>query len=57
MYNINVIIYILNSYQYFYSHYRNTILNGAAENNLPTNYIKVLKTIPHNGYEGEYDIR
>ncbi|KAL0101390.1 hypothetical protein PUN28_018904 [Cardiocondyla obscurior] len=32
------------------------ILKGAEENNLPTEYIKFLKTIPHNGYEGEYDI-
>lgn len=36
--------------------YLSMILRGAEENNLPTNYIKFLKTIPHNGYEGEYDI-
>jgi len=37
--------------------YREMILKGAKENNLPANYIKFLKTIPHNKYEGEYDIR
>jgi len=37
--------------------YREMILKGAKENNLPVNYIKFLKTIPHNKYEGEYDIR
>ncbi|XP_012225596.1 gamma-glutamylcyclotransferase-like isoform X2 [Linepithema humile] len=36
--------------------YLNMILKGAEEHNLPTDYIKFLKTIPHNGYEGEYDI-
>ncbi|XP_012533929.1 gamma-glutamylcyclotransferase-like isoform X2 [Monomorium pharaonis] len=36
--------------------YLNMILRGAEENNLPFEYIKFLKTIPHNGYEGEYDI-
>lgn len=36
--------------------YLNTILKGAEENNLPTDYIKFLRTIPHNGYKGEYDI-
>jgi len=36
---------------------RSTILKGAEENNLPIDYIKFLKTIPHNGYEGEYDRR
>lgn len=33
------------------------ILKGAQENNIPDDYIEFLKTIPHNGYEGEYDIR
>ncbi|KYM76863.1 Gamma-glutamylcyclotransferase [Atta colombica] len=37
--------------------YLNTILKGAKENKLPTDYIKFLKTIPDNGYEGDYDIR
>lgn len=36
--------------------YLSMILNGAKENSLPADYIKFLKTIPHNGYEGEYDI-
>ncbi|XP_025268249.1 gamma-glutamylcyclotransferase-like [Camponotus floridanus] len=36
--------------------YLDTILKGAQENNLPTDYIELLKTIPHNGYEGKYDI-
>ncbi|XP_018404373.1 PREDICTED: gamma-glutamylcyclotransferase-like isoform X2 [Cyphomyrmex costatus] len=36
--------------------YLGTILKGAEENNLPTDYIKFLKTIPNNGYKGEYDI-
>ncbi|KAL6262422.1 hypothetical protein P5V15_007508 [Pogonomyrmex californicus] len=36
--------------------YINMILEGAKENNLPADYIEFLKSIPHNGYEGEYDI-
>ncbi|XP_070155972.1 gamma-glutamylcyclotransferase [Polyergus mexicanus] len=36
--------------------YLDTILKGAQENNLPDDYIGFLKTIPHNGYIGEYDI-
>ncbi|XP_071650735.1 gamma-glutamylcyclotransferase [Temnothorax longispinosus] len=36
--------------------YLNMILKGAEENNLPTDYMKFLKTIPHNGYKGEYDV-
>ncbi|XP_050463249.1 gamma-glutamylcyclotransferase-like [Cataglyphis hispanica] len=36
--------------------YLNMILKGAQENNIPDDYIEFLKTIPHNGYEGEYDI-
>lgn len=36
--------------------YLNMILKGAQENNLPVNYMEFLKTIPHNEYEGEYDI-
>ncbi|EZA55182.1 hypothetical protein DMN91_001351 [Ooceraea biroi] len=36
--------------------YLDMIVKGAEENNLPASYIKFLKTIPHNGYEGEYDI-
>ncbi|XP_077272846.1 gamma-glutamylcyclotransferase [Temnothorax americanus] len=36
--------------------YLNMILKGAEENHLPTDYVKFLKTIPHNGYKGEYDV-
>ncbi|XP_011875189.1 PREDICTED: gamma-glutamylcyclotransferase-like [Vollenhovia emeryi] len=36
--------------------YISTILKGAEENSLPADYIKFLKTIPHNEYEGEYGI-
>lgn len=36
--------------------YIETILKGGRENNLPADYIKFLKTIPHNGYVGDYDI-
>ncbi|XP_012267579.2 gamma-glutamylcyclotransferase isoform X2 [Athalia rosae] len=36
--------------------YRNTILKGAVESNLPEEYIQFLKTFPHNGYIGEPDI-
>lgn len=35
---------------------RGTILKGAEENKLPCEYIKFLKTIPHNEYTGDYDI-
>lgn len=34
--------------------YLNVILEGAVESGLPQDYIDVLKTIPHNGYDGEY---
>lgn len=56
---IIIIIYVLNFYQKIclIISCRSTILRGAEENNLPTDYIKFLKTIPHNGYEGEYDIK
>ncbi|XP_014488440.1 PREDICTED: gamma-glutamylcyclotransferase-like [Dinoponera quadriceps] len=36
--------------------YLETIIKGAQENNLPDDYIKFLKSIPNNGYKGEYDI-
>ncbi|XP_076292780.1 gamma-glutamylcyclotransferase isoform X1 [Lasioglossum baleicum] len=36
--------------------YIETILKGAKENKLPTEYIKFLETIPHNKYSGEYNI-
>ncbi|XP_054008333.1 gamma-glutamylcyclotransferase-like isoform X1 [Hylaeus anthracinus] len=36
--------------------YIKTILSGARENQLPHDYIKFLETIPHNDYDGEYDI-
>ncbi|XP_076626531.1 gamma-glutamylcyclotransferase [Colletes latitarsis] len=36
--------------------YIETILKGAQENQLPCDYIKFLETIPHNEYNGEYDI-
>lgn len=57
--NLNTIIFIFKKYRLKICHdsCRSTILKGAKENNLPTDYIKFLKTIPDNGYEGEYDIR
>lgn len=36
--------------------YLETILKGAYESQLPDDYIKLLETIPHNDYAGEYDI-
>lgn len=36
--------------------YLGMIKKGAEENNLPSDYIKFLGSIPDNGYEGEYDI-
>lgn len=33
------------------------IIKGAQENNLPDYYISFLKSIPDNGYKGEYDIK
>ncbi|XP_076680046.1 gamma-glutamylcyclotransferase [Andrena cerasifolii] len=36
--------------------YLETILKGAQESQLPADYIKFLETIPHNKYDGEYDI-
>ncbi|KOC68610.1 Gamma-glutamylcyclotransferase [Habropoda laboriosa] len=36
--------------------YLETILKGAKESQLPHDYIKFLETIPHNKYQGEYDI-
>lgn len=37
--------------------YLNTIIQGAAESNLPEDYQKYLKTIPHNGYNGKVDVQ
>ncbi|KAG7210758.1 hypothetical protein KM043_012252 [Ampulex compressa] len=36
--------------------YIETLLKGAHENHLPTDYVNYLKDIPHNGYEGDYEI-
>ncbi|XP_020280416.1 gamma-glutamylcyclotransferase-like [Pseudomyrmex gracilis] len=36
--------------------YINLIVKGAEANQLPADYVKFLKSVPHNGYEGEYGI-
>ncbi|XP_015510107.2 gamma-glutamylcyclotransferase [Neodiprion pinetum] len=36
--------------------YRDTILKGARESGIPSDYIKFLETFPHNGYLGEPEI-
>lgn len=37
--------------------YLNTIILGASESKLPDDYQDFLKSIPHNGYNGEVDIK
>lgn len=37
--------------------YLKTMIRGAKESGLPEEYQKFLNGIPHNGYEGEVDIR
>jgi len=36
--------------------YKNVIIYGAKENNLPEEYIKFLENIPDNGYNGDVDV-
>lgn len=52
LFNLFKVYYIITNY---YS-YRETILKGAHESQLPLDYIKLLQKIPHNEYAGEYDI-
>nr|KAG5712967.1 hypothetical protein BaRGS_021761 [Batillaria attramentaria] len=37
-------------------HYKDIILRGARQNNLPEGYIKCLESVEDNGYAGEIDI-
>jgi gamma-glutamylcyclotransferase len=36
--------------------YKNVIIRGAKEHNLPSEYINFLENIPDNGYEGEVEV-
>jgi hypothetical protein len=36
--------------------YKNVIIRGAKEHNLPDEYIAYLENIPDNGYNGEVDV-
>jgi len=37
--------------------YKNVIIRGAIEHNLPPEYIEHLKAIQDNGYSGEVDVK
>ncbi|XP_060528658.1 gamma-glutamylcyclotransferase-like isoform X2 [Cylas formicarius] len=37
--------------------YLKTIIKGAEESGLPSDYLDFLKTIPHNGYHGPVDVQ
>lgn len=36
--------------------YKNVIIHGAIEHKLPEEYIKFLKEVPDNGYNGEVEV-
>lgn len=46
-----------NLFLYTFYYFRETIIKGAQESQLPDSYIQFLKMISHNGFKGKCEIR